>query len=152
MTPQELYDAQYIETWTGVNVLDLLQGCYFNHIPEISEFARFENVDLPRIWVHIHGYLQVDYRRFHRLASVWYKGKPVMVIQNAGREGDDHKKRWVTDEATYLEMIGYILSLLPITKFNRADFISSTEDIGDIQNFYYEYLKIGEKTERICYW
>lgn len=116
-TPNMLYELEpervITEGILSINDL-LLWGHGFNHIPEIEVdnymfSSSFSETD--KIEVRIYKDFNFDHRRFWRLASVWYEGKPVMIIRNAGREGDDHSSRFVTDSAQYYKMIYHILTL-----------------------------------------
>lgn len=157
MTPQELYESPYIESTFALS--ELADGGY-NHFPEIETPWRFHEIprDIPdgtntRIEIRIHGYATQDSRRYWRLASVWYMKRPVMVIRNAGREGDDLVNRWITNEGVYLDMITYLLTLLPIalTTETTEDLFDRDTDIPNLTEFYGAKLKIGEKTERYTY-
>lgn len=89
----------------------ILRGFYYSHIPEL-EYALPLPVEAPRMTIHIYKEFDFDCRRFWRLAAVFLDGQPVMVIQNAGREGDDHAARFITDRATYGELVRYLASLM----------------------------------------
>lgn len=54
---------------------------------------------------------QFDDRRYLRLATVWFEGKPFGVIQNAGREGRDHVQAFWTDADIYTEAMLYLYAL-----------------------------------------
>jgi hypothetical protein len=54
-----------------------------------------------------------DGYRYAAMYSLWYQGKPFMLVQDAGRSGRDHKRRWLTDFDTYVEVCAYLLRLLP---------------------------------------
>lgn len=138
MTPNELY---YYSLPIKSETYDLtdLQGCHYNHFPEIpsgqlSEIPIGLNKD---VRFQIHYEANYDSRRFWRLASVWYKNEPFMIVQNAGREGDDHKKRWVTDNIVYGHAIQYIESLRMVIRVSEGlDYVEPWTDIGDLFNFY----------------
>lgn len=112
-----------------------IMGFYYNHIPEVD----FYGVDLSlntKVVVKEHGYHNFDGRRFWRLASVWYNDKPVMIIQNAGREGDDHAKRFVTDGKLYSDMVYYLFSLEKKPDVKVNDIIADDIDIPELTCFY----------------
>jgi len=58
-----------------------------------------------------------------------------MIIQNAGREGDDHRRRFVTDKEKYKEMIKYIRTLLE-SEEEIEDYFDPNEDIQGLDSFY----------------
>lgn len=124
LTPKDLYALKPVETldaWA-------LRGCYYNHIPEAGDFAQL--ADRPRVQVRVVGYVNINGRRYWRLATVWFDDKPVMVIQNGGREGDDHSKRFVTDAALLREMADYLkeedsydIKVVPLS-YDGADLVT----------------------------
>ena len=97
MTPLELYNK--IPEITSNNLNDLIVGSY-SHFPEIVEFNCgywFDDYIQTDIEIRIYKNYDFDGRRFWRLQSVYYKNNPVMITQNAGREGDDHNQRYITE-------------------------------------------------------
>jgi len=94
----------------------LLAGCYFDHLRgsriDPTE-VQFYSKDSDRLEIKIHKYFEFDYRpRYWRLMSVWFDGKPIMICQNAGREGDDWEERFITDKQGFIEMVTHIKTLL----------------------------------------
>ena len=75
------------------------------------------------------------------MASVWFDGEVVMITQNAGREGDDHSKRFLLDTANYIKMVNYIQSLItPDIKNTTLEVVSLESDIPDLNKFYGDEL------------
>lgn len=58
------------------------------------------------------GYHQADHRRFAFMGTLWFDGHPVVIVQNGGREGDDHKARWITDRERFFALCAYLQSKL----------------------------------------
>ena len=90
----------------------ILFGIYYNHMGEDIEHKHgdeYQNSE--RLEIRVIKRFDFDHRRFWLLATVWMDKKPVMIIQNAGREGDDHNARFITDEPLYKEMIFHIREL-----------------------------------------
>ena len=120
--------------------LSVLVGCYFNFIPE-TEIERWdlENMASPRIEIRSLMDFDFDYRRIWRLSTVWFDTKPVMILQNAGREGDDHAQRFITDAELYVEMINYLISIKPrkIIDVEDEDVIDPHEDMGSRLTTFY---------------
>ncbi len=91
LTPNDVYDLPY-DSEVDHNP-EILVGCYYDFL----EGSAIDSYDLQygscessvRLSIRTHKYFNFDGRRFWRLASVWFDNKPVMIIQNAGREGDD---------------------------------------------------------------
>jgi len=137
MTPAELY-ARTPESITFE--LYCLMGCYYNFIPEIEESDFHWNGELKgntRISIHIYKDFNFDGRRFWRLASVKFDDDFVMIIQNAGREGDDHTARFITNENAYVKMVEYIRTLLPvIPEEGREDVVSENDNFPGLADFY----------------
>lgn len=51
-----------------------------------------------------------DGYRMAQMSTVWFDGEPVFIVQNAGRSGRDHFKRWVTNSEKYVALVAYLLS------------------------------------------
>lgn len=81
----------------------------YKHIDKLDPNCEYEANDRVEI-KEIVSYC-FDGRRVWDLNTVWFDGMPVMVIQEAGRDGDDHTDNYVTDYPKYREMVNYILSL-----------------------------------------
>src|SRR6185369_14813929 len=96
MKPSDLYARDAEDTWKDLSVL---MGCYYKHLPELEQV--WDRLDLEKNEkVQIKVYRYVD-----------YDGRPVMIIRNAGREGDDHHSRFITDGGRYFEMLKYLSTL-----------------------------------------
>ncbi|PRY33856.1 hypothetical protein CLV58_1195 [Spirosoma oryzae] len=142
MTANELY--QYPVESESKDLNDL-RGCYYNHIPEIDQFWNYLDQDVldknDRVVIKTLKFFNFDGRRYWQLATVWYQNQPVMVIQNAGREGDDHARRFITNPELYREMILFIYSLLPLTiQDTTNDLIDPTVDNPALTSFYHNTL------------
>lgn len=133
-TPNELYAMKPEET---TNNLWRLVGCYYNHIPEVvdsddgSLYIESERVEIRMIkeWHY-------DTRRIWRLATVWFDGKPIMVIQNAGREGDDHAARFITDKDGFLAMCSHIQKLLNVEPTCEVEAFDPEVEVEGLTEFY----------------
>ena len=78
-----------------------------------------------------------DGRRIWYLFSVWYKNRPIMVCQQAGREGNDHTEEFITDPDGYTEMINYISSVVrPPDLFPEGRSHDPDVDIENLTRFY----------------
>lgn len=154
MTPNELYsrEPQRVELLIkplhneeGVGMLSsYLSGCYYNHIPEISQYDRFRLTD--RAQVRIHKFFDFDGRRIWSLSSMWLDGKPFMIMQNAGREGDDHAQRFITDISAYTELVSLLHSLRIPDDAEVENVIDPEENRNDIDTFY--GYSLDDKFER----
>ncbi len=131
MTPNELYAMEPEEVTYS---LDYLSGVYFNHvdIDEMDMLATF-NVKQDRVEIRMLKNFCFDGRRIWRLATVWFDKQPVMVIQNAGREGDDHQERFITDVEQFSKMVGFIRSLVPP---EQIDVYDPNQQIDGLTSFY----------------
>lgn len=67
-----------------------------------------------RLVVKQHAFQYIDGERDASLCSLWFDGKPVAYMQNAGRGGTDHQVRGVTDAEKFDAMCGYLRKMLNI--------------------------------------
>lgn len=49
---------------------------------------------------------------YSRMCTIWFDEKPVLIFQEAEVRGQDHFKRWITDQETYAEMLVYLVAVL----------------------------------------
>lgn len=135
MTPIDLYKMTPIEETTE---LYDLAGYIYNHVEELDIFSYLYSSDVSerntKVKIKIYKNHCFDGRRIWRLASVWFEDKPVMIIRNAGREGDDFHDRFITDKELYLLMIDYIRSLMP--REDSIETVSKFDDIPNLDEFY----------------
>jgi hypothetical protein len=150
VTPAEVYalPVQGVE-----RDLRCLKGCYYDFLPELGDDPwnyGAEEIASDRAEVRVVFQFHYDYRRYWRLATVWLDGAPVMVTQNAGREGDDHRARFVTDEGRYRELLALVRSLLPVRAEPVADLVDPGADCGDRLTEFY-HARLGGHFERSRY-
>jgi hypothetical protein len=131
MKPIELYNMEPVKIEKEIGCL---KGFHYNHLPEIDE--ELWGLKNDKIEIKYYKNHCFDGRRVWILASVWYEGKPVMIIQNAGREGDDHSKRFITDKETYIEMVNYIKTLILPVFSEKEDVYDKEEEIEGLDSFY----------------
>lgn len=121
-----------------------LVGIYYNHIPEVYGFEEnnnYNNYSIKAKGIEIQ-YLKdhnSDSRRVWQLGIVYMNDNPIMVIQNAGREGDDHDERFIIDIDLYSEMIKKIQSIMPpnpIMEASRKELFLLDEEIPTLVSFY----------------
>ncbi len=140
-TCRKLYAGTPERVITGNDAIRELSGCYYNHLPEIPGWGTGGDYDQDRVEVRVLAYVNFDGRRYWQLATVWYRDEledgplwvPFMVIQNAGREGDDHSDRFVTDSALYAKAVRYILSR---TAIQAVEETALDEERSDLDFFY----------------
>jgi len=140
MKPSDLYALEPKETWSDISVL---VGCYYNHVPELEEFWHHLKLDRnTQVTIRVYRILRHDARRFWLLGGVYFSGLPVMIIRNAGREGDDFHDRFITRPASYQHMIAYLASLSDpaIKGFHSSDVVAPDQDIPGLGTFYGETL------------
>jgi len=136
MTPAELYSR------TPENVtLDIqsLVGCYYNFIPEIdvNSFQHHDWLeDNTRIEMVDYKNFDYDGRRFWKLSAIKFDNVFVMITQNAGREGDDHTARFITNPEVYKKMVAYIHAMLPLPDDEVEDITDINDDIPTLTKFY----------------
>lgn len=132
MTPAQLYARQ---PESEDSRLSSLHGFNFNHVPELDP-ATYPDMDpASRIVIRYFKNFEFDCRRFWLLAAVCIDGAPFMVIQNAGREGDDHVGRFVTDAGLYTKAAAYLASLSRPSD-GKTTFVSPDEEVPGLTDFY----------------
>ena len=151
MTPRQIYEMPAERVELG---LSHLVGFYYNHIEEISDAWRawLAKRSNHRVEIKFIKDFYFDHRRVWTLATVWFDKNPVMIIQNAGREGDDHAERFITNKAAYIRMIDFISPLTP----TQADTLPATiktvgmdADIPELTEFYGQ--RLDQPFERYTY-
>ena len=115
--------------------LSILKGCYYDFVPEV-DVDWIGGLDNQKIEIKTIKHFDFDYRRFWALNTVWFEESPVMVIQNAGREGDDHSERFITSETLYKSMVDYLNSLINKKDCQLHDLIDENEERNDLIEFY----------------
>lgn len=142
MKPVDLYAMPAQETiYFAVEVVSYLRGAIFDHIPEMPwDMGRNDFGDSDRVEIRIIKEHWFDNCRLWRLATVWFDRQPVMVIQNAGREGDDWERRFITNDRQYKAMIEHLNSLF-IADDLDADCVSEADDLPGLTEFYGDNLK-----------
>jgi len=140
MKPNELYACDPKEERTG----DLYWPLFSYGNDLIPEFVGHE--DIPeevweaqtRVTVRLYEDHDVDQRRCWTLGAVYFDGDPVMVIRIAGREGRDHRSRFVTDWDRYVAMFHFLNSLLDPEPDDSefSDVVDPDKDIPDLTEFY----------------
>lgn len=137
-TARALYAAEPQDVIAGERVIGEFLGTYFNHMPELGECVSTKGMKPnERVTVRVVHRTDFDPRRYWQLATVWLDNIPFMVIQNAGREGDDHSARFITRTLVYQEAARYLRSL--IAMFDGAvekDEIDADEERTDLDEFY----------------
>ena len=135
MKPKELYA---LKPESCSHELGMLHGYYYNHVPELETDILPAEDPSKRVVLRWYKNFNFDGRRFWALAAVCFDGMPFMIIQNAGREGDDHHKRFVTDEHTYHQAVLYLksIALLPDRGGPDKDVVDPDVDIKGLTDFY----------------
>ena len=109
-----------------------LSGYAYDHIPELNGFPQTIK-PVPGITIRWIKKYNFDSIRVWYVGVVCVDGKPCMVFQNAGREGDDEFNRWVFDGAVYVELVRRL------TGRNTVRTLGLTNidwNVPDLANFY----------------
>lgn len=129
MNPFDIYNRARIIS-SDKNIYDIED--YLDELNNISfNYQAIEESN--RIEVKKHFFHNFDGERTMSLYSVWFDNKPIMVTQGAGRGERDHRMRFITDIAMYIEMIGFIRSCSSDVVY---DVYSETENIPELTMFY----------------
>ncbi len=135
MKPSDLYKMKHEEISHHPGELI---GFYYDHVKEadVESFDIDPDTQTDRLDIKIIKRHDFDARRYWQLATVWFDGKPVMIIQNAGREGDDHSRRIVTDQWGLHDLCNYIKTLKPREEVDAGDVYDADADVKDLDEFY----------------
>lgn len=108
-TATQLYALEPQEVSTDLDLLlRNLDGVFPFYV---NPFCVHQSEEAPRIRIHWYKEFWFDYRRVWALGGVYFDDQPVMVIRCAGREGDDHRSRFVTDLPRFKVMMMYLCGL-----------------------------------------
>lgn len=95
---------------------------------------------ITRIQVKVIKEVVYDWRRSWVLATVWFDNAPVMIVQSAGRERDDYKRRYITNTEAYVNMVSYLMSLRTNDIYIDEN-IDPDKDMGnELTDFYCDRL------------
>ena len=135
MKPSDLYKRTPERIDNNINHL-------VDHLPELPDFYWIEEEKVPRVEILYYKDFCFDGRRVWILASVKFDGKFVMVTQNAGREGDDYVKRFITNRPLYNTLVEYIRTLTRAVSedISKCDEVSINKDTCGLTCFYGSYL------------
>ena len=109
-----------------------------NHIPEANldlYMYDTEETTQDEVEIRYYKYYNFDGRRIWKVAGVYFEGNPVMIFQNAGREGDDAFNRFITDVDNYKDMCNYLNSIYGQMPHEK-DIVDIEEEIPHLANFY----------------
>ena len=91
-----------------------------------------------------------DGRRGWTLQTVWFDGKPVMVVNSSGRDGDEYHDRWITDGKTFAEMVSWLRTFLPESE--DTGFVEASKPIPAMTEFYghtiHDYYDVERQESR----
>jgi hypothetical protein len=142
VTPQQLY---FKVPKRSSHEIGRLKGYRYNHVaPELNDWDVLPYEDpYKRIELRYYEDQNIDGRRIGSLASVWYAGRagdvPFMIVQNAGREGDDWARRIITDVQTYRDAARYLKSLCMVQEEPddiSKDVFDANAEVQDLTAFY----------------
>ena len=78
----------------------------------------------------------IDERRFWLLTSVWFDELPIMITQNAGREGDDHSERYISNYEAFKRLINYLRKLQNLNDNFSVDEMNTEIYFETLASFY----------------
>lgn len=141
MTPNELYARTPAEVVK--DDLSWLKGCYYDHLPEVNAWG-FELIPIVegplkgRFELRFYRRYTSDGRRVWWLYAFFFDGQPVMVLQNAGREGDDHHRRIVTDPHQLARAVTLLRTFLPAIE--ASEVVDPDSPVKGLDEFYGDSL------------
>jgi hypothetical protein len=91
-----------------------------------------------------------DGRRGWTLQTVWFDGKPVMVVNNSGRDGDEYHDRWITDGEAFGKMVAWLRTFQPESE--QTGFAEASQVIPAMTEFYnhtiHDYYDVEQEKTR----
>lgn len=130
----KIKDLLELEIQAGGDWNDLF-GCYYSHIPEVERHSiNYELADKCNISVGYFKYKDFDDRRIWALGKVMLDNVPFMIIQNAGREGDDWSERYIFNEEVYNKAVSVLRSCYE--KEENYDLASVDDELKGLVEFY----------------
>lgn len=145
MTPAELYALEPVkieyDLWN-------LKAHSYTHLDKIFEGELYELdhksvEDEKRLEVRYYVSECPDGRRVWELGSAWFDGSPFMVIQNAGREGDDFYNRYVTDGEVAKKFGAYLNSKRTLVE--EIEVVDPNEFLGEKLTSFYRHSMLQNK-------
>jgi len=138
MTPRQLLERKPEKTIKlGEDWFQPFSGFGYCFVPELEgQFSFGSPSPSDRIEFRIYKDYCFDGRRIWRLVSVYFDGKPAMILQNAGREGDDHRERFILDGEAYYGMVAHLATLFPPDEQNKPVVVGMDDDIPGLTRFY----------------
>ena len=128
MTPREVCNLPMVRD-ASAEVSHILQ----HHIPEVQWSAWPSDVDqVDAVEIRVVSDPHIDGYRIATMAVVFYEGQPVMITQDAGRGGDDHRKAFIVDAARYatlVRVLNWQLTTLPSV-------VDMDEPLRELTDFY----------------
>jgi hypothetical protein len=128
-----------------------LVGCYYNHIPELVDYNNNHVLDgfyNDGLIVKTIAHFDYDGRRYWNLSMVYFKDISFMMVQNAGREGDDHAHRFIFNDGKYKEIIAELSTIENPSEYaifdNAIDGIILNDDttiVEDLEEYCKEYTQ-----------
>ena len=143
MTPRELLALEPRKKSNDVYTV-------LNEIPDADTWDIVPETDERMEWRE-YAYVDFDGRRIWELGSIWFDGKPVSIVQSAGRGGRDHHERYIVDSEAYWDLVKYSFTLPRTSEASfLEDVVPMDEDMGDkLTAFYGCTLEQMLKHERL---
>jgi len=117
------------------------------HLPELNNYDLNHELAeaTKRIEIRQLAYDCPDGRRTWELDTIWFDGKPVMVVNSSGRDGDEYSERFITDGDTFAAMVRFLQEFIEdatVTGFVKANAIipAMTEFYGRTLHDFYDVV------------
>ncbi len=136
MRPLDIYNSPTREVtrrfWPLTGFLDLMSIGNLN----------FKDENNTRIELKEHFFCSYedDLDYISKISSLWFDGHPVMVLREAGEDGDGYRDIFVTDAARFGEARAYMLSL----DTDNAPVFNAEEDIPKLDKLYGRSLTVAD--------
>lgn len=150
MKPIDLYKREPIKTEPLSEFLSFRYDKINAFFPDLEEGDEYNYSH--RATIHYYKDYCFDGRRGWVLASISFEGDPVMVVQMAGRENEDHLKCFITNEPMYNSLVQYMKTLAVVIPETNPNVVNANDDIEDLTKFYSVDLDDDFDLHKRLYW
>lgn len=140
-TPNDLYSKTEYSKGTLDSLVDYTDRSLLEEVDFETSVSTFSLYNSPpeRVEIRLVRDHNFDSKCVWVLGTVWFDSLPVMVFQRAGRYGESHRERFITDTPRFVEMCKYLTAFLYDLKITekalKLTSINQDEPRSDLDNF-----------------